>query len=67
MLTKDQQLSNDQSDILSYEFIELLLENVIYNLAAYCCEKYIRDKESERYLMTMARVKVMQGEYQAAV
>eukprot|EP00347_Sterkiella_histriomuscorum_P008804 403343688 len=65
-ITKDQQLSYDQSDILYYDFIDMLLEGWIYDLADSTLT-YIKDQSTQRYLMTLAKIRVQQRNYSEGV
>lgn len=64
--TKDQQLSADHSDNLFFEFIDFLLENMIYNLADSAL-RYVQNHETERYLITLSKIRAYQGRYLEAV
>ncbi|CDW74115.1 tetratricopeptide repeat protein [Stylonychia lemnae] len=65
-ITKDQQLSYDQQDLLYFEFIEFLLEYWVYDLAEFTLS-YIKDNQSERFLMTQAKIRVQQRNFPEAV
>jgi hypothetical protein len=60
--TKDQQLSPDNSDLLYFEFIDFLLDNMVYDLADSSLE-YINNRKTERYLITLAKIRTLQGRY----
>lgn len=60
--TKDQQLPPDQSDSLYLEFVDFLLDNMIYDLADQALN-YINDRSTERYLVTLSKVRTFQGRY----
>jgi hypothetical protein len=64
--TKDQQLSADNADNLYLEFIDLLLENCVYNLADSLLE-YVTNRNTERYLLTLSKIRAYQGLYLQAV
>ena len=55
--TKDQQLPPDQSDSLYLEFVDFLLDNMIYDLADQALN-YINDRSTERYLVTLRRLEL---------
>lgn len=59
-------MENDQSDLLYFDLIEYLLEGCIYEVADYALE-YIKDKTTEKFLMTQARVRVLQQRFSEAV
>ena len=56
--TKDQQLSPDNSDELHFEFIDFLLENMLYDLADTTLG-YINDHNTEKYLLTLSKIRVL--------
>lgn len=66
VLTKDQQLSNDQSDLLYFELIDFLIVNQVNSLAEYTLS-YLKDKNSERYLMTQAKISIQQLKYSESI
>lgn len=51
-------MTNDQSDLLFFDLIEFLLENVVYDIADFALN-YVKDKNSDKYLMTLARIRVL--------
>ena len=57
IMSKDQQLSFDQSDVIYYDFIDELIQNYIYDLADFSLD-YIKDKTTTRFLMTQAKIRV---------
>ena len=64
--TKDQQLSADNADKLYLEFIDLLLENCIFNLADSMLQ-YVTNHNTERYLLALAKIRGHQERYLEAV
>lgn len=60
--TKDQQLPPEHSDSLYLEFVDFLLENLLFNLADQAL-KNIKDLTTERYLVTLSKVRTLQGRY----
>lgn len=56
--TKDQQLSPEHSDNLYFEFIDFLLENVLFGLADSCLA-YITNRNTERYYFTLSKIRVL--------
>jgi hypothetical protein len=58
--TKDQQLSADHEDNLYFEFIDFLLDNMLYDLADSCL-LYVATHTTERYLLTLAKIRGFQG------
>ena len=66
MNTKDQQLSAENADNLYLEFIDLLLENMIFDLADSLLQ-YITNHTTERYLLTLSKIRGYQGRYLDAV
>ena len=58
--TKDQQLSADHADNLYFEFIDFLLDNMLYDLADSCL-LYVANHTTERYLLTLAKIRGFQG------
>lgn len=66
VITKDQQLSYDQSDNMFYELIDWLIENCIGDLADFTLD-YIKDKSTVRFQMTQAKIRVIQKRYSEAV
>ena len=54
--TKDQQLSADNADNLYLEFIDLLLDNLVFDLADSLLQ-YVMNHSTERYLLTLSKIR----------
>ena len=54
--TKDQQLSADNADNLYLEFIDLLLDNLVFDLADSLLQ-YVTNHSTERYLLTLSKIR----------
>lgn len=65
VVTRDESMKPDDSDMIFFELIDLLLENNLFKAADIALKKII-DLHSNRYLFTKARVRTMQGKYQEA-
>lgn len=52
--------------MLFFELVEFLLDNMIFDVADFALN-YVKEKNSDRYFMTLARIRVMQGNYPDAV
>lgn len=55
-------MSPEHSDELHFEFIDFLLENMFYDLADTTLG-YVNDHNTERYLLTLSKIRVLQGRY----
>ena len=53
-------MSADNADNLFFEFIDFLLDNMLYDLADSCLQ-YVHNHKTERYLLTLAKIKGLQG------
>ena len=62
VVTKDQSIKPDDSDQIFFELIDRLLENNLYK-AADICLSYVQDEHSNQYLVTKARIRIMQSEF----
>jgi uncharacterized protein HemY len=59
-------LDPDSSDLIFFELIEGMLEHNLFIVSDFAMG-YIKDMESERYLITMARIRILQQRYIEAV
>jgi Tfp pilus assembly protein PilF len=64
--TKDQQLSAENADKLYLEFIDILLENCVFNLADSLLQ-YVTNHTTERYLLTLSKIRSYQMRYLEAI
>ncbi len=64
--TKDQQLSSEHADTMFFEFIDFLLDNMIYDLADITLAN-VQNHNTERYLITLSKIRSYQGRYLEAV
>lgn len=55
----------DDSDVIFFELIDFLLNNYLYK-AADLALGYILDIHSNRYLLSKARIRIMQAKYSEA-
>jgi tetratricopeptide (TPR) repeat protein len=60
--TKDQQLPPDHSDALYLDFVDFLLENLVFDLADQALA-YVGDRSTERFLVTLSKVRTLQKRY----
>lgn len=63
--TKDEEMKGFDCDQIHFELIDLLLDNILFKSADMTLE-YIQDKHSNQYLLTKARIRIMQKSYDEA-
>mmetsp|Transcript_44413 Transcript_44413/g.43083 ORF Transcript_44413/g.43083 Transcript_44413/m.43083 type:complete len:123 (+) Transcript_44413:970-1338(+) len=56
--TKDKGLDSDSIDSIYFDLIDFVMEYNIYEIANSAIE-YINDKNTERYLITMAKIRIL--------
>jgi len=63
--SKDEDMKPNDSDQMHFELIDLLLENILFKTADKTLS-YIIDTHSNQYLLTKARIRIMQRNYDDA-
>ena len=61
----DEKLSSRENDLLFFDLIDFLIDRNVFNVADMALE-YIQDKNSQRFLMAEAKIRILQKRYQDA-
>ena len=60
--TKDVGLNADNADLMYFEFIDILIENVLFDIADSTLQ-LVQNRTTERYLITLSKIRALQGRY----